>query len=123
MMVQARQRQPEEAASGIRVGFTQKIDKELAEDLDSWQIEQWNYQWTGKYGSKEYKVSNPSEVGHDKVKVTSARLLSSGTEVFLQIPNLAPVMQMKIHFDLETAAGDEMIGELHNTIHTLGSAF
>ena len=112
-----------EAASGIRVGFTQKIDKELAEDLDSWQIEQWNYQWTGKYGSKEYKVSNPSEVGHDKVKVTSARLLSSGTEVFLQIPNLAPVMQMKIHFDLETAAGDEMIGELHNTIHTLGSAF
>ena len=32
-------------------------------------------------------------------------------------------MQMKIHFDLETAAGDEMIGELHNTIHTLGSAF
>lgn len=108
--------------NGIRVGFTQQLDKELAEDLDSWQIEQWNYQWTSKYGSKEYKVSEPSATGHDKVEVRSARLLPGGLEVFLEIPNLAPVMQMKIEFDLETANGDEMIGALHNTIHALGPA-
>ena len=108
--------------NGIRVGFTQRLDKELAEDLDSWQIEQWNYQWTGKYGSKEYKVSEPSTMGHDKVEVRSARLLAGGTEVFLEIPNLAPVMQMKIDFDLETENGDEIIGALHNTIHALGPA-
>ena len=108
--------------NGIRVGFTQQLDKELAEDLDSWQIEQWNYQWTSKYGSKEYKVSEPSATGHDKVEVRSARLLPGGQEVLLEIPNLAPVMQMKIEFDLETANGDEMIGALHNTIHALGPA-
>ena len=98
------------------------MDRELAEDLDSWQIEQWNYQWTKRYGSKEYKVSNPSEVGHDKVEISSARLLEGGTEVFLEIRDLAPVMQMKIAFDLETIDGDEMIGALHNTIHALGPA-
>lgn len=108
--------------NGIRIGFTQKVDRELAEDLDSWQIEQWNYQWTKRYGSKEYKVSNPSEVGHDKVEISSARLLEGGMEVFLEIRDLAPVMQMKIAFDLETTDGDEMIGALHNTIHTLGPA-
>lgn len=108
--------------NGIRIGFTQQLDKELAEDLDSWQIEQWNYQWTSKYGSKEYKVSEPSATGHDKVEVRSARLLPGGQEVFLEISNLAPVMQMKIDFDLETADGDEMIGALHNTIHALGPA-
>ena len=108
--------------NGIRVGFTQQLDKELAEDLDSWQIEQWNYQWTSKYGSKEYKVSEPSATGHDKVEVRSARLLPGGQEVFLEIPNLAPVMQMKIEFDLETANGDEMIGAMHNTIHALSPA-
>tara|TARA_B100001113_G_C20917050_1_gene538375 strand:- start:12 stop:368 length:357 start_codon:yes stop_codon:yes gene_type:complete len=107
-------------ANGIRVGFTQQLDEELAEDLDSWQIEQWNYQWTSKYGSKEYKVSEPSTPGHDKVEIRSARLLPGGQEVFLEIPSLAPVMQMKIDFDLETTSGDEMIGTLHNTIHTLG---
>jgi len=108
--------------NGIRIGFTQKVDRELAEDLDSWQIEQWNYQWTKRYGSKEYKVSNPSEVGHDKVEISSARLLEGGMEVFLEIRDLAPVMQMKIAFDLETIDGDEMIGALHNTIHALGPA-
>jgi len=108
--------------NGIRVGFTQKLDKELAEDLDSWQLEQWNYRWTSKYGSKEYKISNPDQVGHDKVEVTSAKLLPNGTEVYLEIPNLAPVMQMKIRFDLETTDGEEMIGDLHNTIHVLGPA-
>ena len=56
------------------------------------------------------------------MEVRSARLLAGGTEVFLEIPNLAPVMQMKIDFDLETENGDEIIGALHNTIHALGPA-
>ena len=109
--------------NGIRVGFTQKLDRELAEDSDSWQIEQWNYRWTSTYGSKEFKVTNPDEVGHDKVIVRSARLLPSGNEVFLEIADLAPVMQMKISFDLETVDGEEMIGDLHNTIHVLAEDY
>ncbi|MFP6855818.1 MAG: DUF6797 domain-containing protein [Roseibacillus sp.] len=109
--------------NGIRVGFTQELDKELAEDLDSWKLEQWNYRWTKAYGSKEYKVSNPEQTGHDPVEVTSARLLKNRREVFLTIPNLAPVMQMKIHFDLETTKGEELIGDLHSTIHALAKPF
>ncbi len=109
--------------NGIRVAFTQELDQELAEDLDSWTVEQWNYRWTRSYGSKEYKVSNPDEIGHDKMRVTSAKLLANKTEVFLSIPNLAPVMQMQIHYDLETTGGDEMIGDLHNTIHALAPPF
>ena len=61
--------------NGIRIGFTCELDEELVEDLDSWKIEQWNYRWTRKYGSKEYKVSDPEKVGHDPVPVASARLL------------------------------------------------
>ena len=49
--------------------------------------------------------------------------VGDGTEVSLTIPDLAPVMQMKIHFDLETADGEEMIGDLHNTIHALADPF
>ena len=69
------------------------------------------------------KVTNPDEVGHDKVIVRSARLLPSGKEVFLEIADLAPVMQMKISFDLETVDGEEMIGDLHNTIHVLAEDY
>ncbi len=107
--------------NGIRVGFTQELDKDLAEDPDSWKVEQWNYRWTKNYGSKEYKVSNPGQTGHDPVKITSAKLLENRREVFLSIDGLAPVMQMKIHFDLESARGEEIIGDLYNTIHALAA--
>ena len=68
-------------------------------------------------------MTNPDEVGHDKVIVRSARLLPSGNEVFLEIADLAPVMQMKISFDLETVDGEEMIGDLHNTIPVLAEDY
>jgi hypothetical protein len=32
-------------------------------------------------------------------------------------------MQMKIHFDLETTKGEELIGDLHSTIHALAKPF
>ena len=48
-------------------------------------------------------------------------LLENRREVFLSIDGLAPVMQMKIHFDLESARGEEIIGDLYNTIHALAA--
>lgn len=109
--------------NGIRIGFTQPLDKELAEDLGSWGVEQWNYKWTKAYGSKEFSVEDPRKIGHDRVEIVSAALLANGREVFLKtkVP-LAPVMQMKVHFDLESNDGDELIGDVHNTIHALNPA-
>ncbi len=109
--------------NGVLVGFTQKLDKELAEDLGSWSLEQWNYQWTKKYGSKDFSVKDPAKIGHDKVEVVSARLADDGKSVFVKTREpLAPVMQMKIHFDLETEDGEVLIGDVHNTIHVLSPA-
>jgi hypothetical protein len=108
--------------NGIRIGFTQPLDPELAEDLDSWAVEQWNYRWTKQYGSKDYSVEDPDKFGRDPVKVTKATLLENGREVFLQTDSLGPVMQMRIHFDLESSDGEELIGDVHNTIHALNPA-
>lgn len=105
--------------NGVVVGFTQTLDKELAEDLDSWSIERWNYKWTKAYGSKEYSVKDPDKVGRDPVKVISATLLENGREVFVETEALHEVMQMEIHFDLESSDGDELIGDVYNTVHAL----
>jgi hypothetical protein len=107
-------------ANGMRLTFSSELDKELAEDVGSWSIEQWGYRWTKKYGSKEYKVSDPEQVGHDNVVVKKATLSADKRSVFLTIDNMQPVMQMGISFDLETADGKEVIGSVHNTIHKLG---
>ncbi len=40
--------------------------------------------------------------------------------VRIVIPELKPVMQIKLSYNLESATGDTMRGDLFGTIHTLG---
>jgi hypothetical protein len=108
--------------NGIRLTFTEPLDRELAEDLDSYSISQWNYLYSSKYGSKEYSVREPGVEGHDRVEVNSATLLADGRSDFLDVAGLGPVMQMQIRFDLEAADGAPVFGEIYNTIHRLGPA-
>jgi len=108
--------------TGLALTFTSKLDKELAEDLGSYSIEQWNYRWTQGYGSDHWKVSNPKEKGADKVAIKSAKLAGDGKTVFLEIEGIAPVMQMHVKYSLETDGGEVVKGEIYNTINTLGEA-
>ena len=58
--------------------------------------------------------------GYDVLTVRSARLLKDGRTVFLEVPGLQPVMQMKISVNLDAADGTEIRQDVHNTIHALG---
>ena len=108
--------------NGVVLRFTEKLDKELAEDLGSYAVKRWNYRWTRAYGSKHYKLSNPDEIGEDPVEVTSAKLLKDGQSVFIGLADVQRVMQMEIAYDLETSDGKEVIGKVHNTVHKMRPA-
>ena len=109
-------------SNGFVVGFTDALDRELAEDPGSWTVKHWNYRWTSKYGSKDWKVSNPDQEGRDSLEVTGAELLPDGRSVFVRVEGLVPVMQMEIAYDLEDKEGEEIIGAIHNTVHRLRPA-
>jgi hypothetical protein len=129
---------------GVYISFTQKLDKELAEDITSYNVTWWNYLWSPQYGSGHFSVNNPdkerlsramkkeSHAGGtgrrgvskpkfdgDKVVVKSATLQADGKTVFLDIPTIRTVMQMRIKLDVETEDGDEIITSIYNTIHKL----
>ncbi|MEX2215753.1 MAG: DUF6797 domain-containing protein [Phycisphaeraceae bacterium] len=106
--------------TGIAITFTSKLDKELAQDVGSYDIEQWNYRWTQDYGSDHYKVSDPKAKGVDKVKINKATVAADGKTVFLAIDDVKPVMQMKIRYSLESDGGDAIKGEIHSTINVVG---
>lgn len=106
--------------SGVAITFTNKLDKETAEDVGSYSVEHWNYRWTGGYGSKDYTISDPKKEGHDKLTVKSAKLSSDGKTVFLQIEGITTVMQMNIKYSLEADGGEQVKGEIWNTINVLG---
>ncbi len=106
--------------NGIQLTFSERLDRETAEDVGSYGIEQWNYRYSREYGSKEYSVKFPDEVGHDEVEIKSARLSEDGRSVFLEIPGVRPVMQMRIQYNVNASDGKTVRGEIFNTINVVG---
>ncbi len=103
----------------IVITFSDALDREEATDPEAYNIEQWNYRWIERYGSPHYSVKNPDEEGHDTVAISSIALSQDGKTVTLHIPDLVPVMQMKIAFNLRSAEGARVRHEIYNTIHAI----
>ncbi len=106
---------------GIEIGFIQKLDKELAEDPESFSISGSDLRWTHDYGTGEFQVGHRDSAGppkgRTKFPITSAKLLPDGKSVFIEVENLQPVHMMQIDVDLETTEGDEIVTKIWNTIH------
>jgi len=109
-------------ANGLRIEFTEPLDRATAEDAGSYNAEQWNYEYAARYGSKEFSLTKPGVVGRDAVTIQAARLLPDGRSVFLEIPGLAPVMQMHVEWNINAADGVAVRGEVFHTIHRLRPA-
>jgi hypothetical protein len=109
-------------ANGIRLTFSIALDKKIAEDLDSWAAEQWNYKWTKNYGSKDWSVKDPTQQGRDPIAIQNAKLLPDGKSVFLQMPKVAPVHSMAIKYNLDTAKGKIFRGTYYLTVNEVGKA-
>ncbi|HYV31403.1 MAG TPA: hypothetical protein VEO53_09895, partial [Candidatus Binatia bacterium] len=106
---------------GLKIIFTNPLEATSATDLSSYAIEQWNYVYSGNYGSPEVSVADPNQKKHDKVEIRSVRLGKDNQTVFLEIPGLQPVDQMKIRMSLKAADGTAINQEIYNTIHKLAS--
>jgi hypothetical protein len=105
-------------ANGIALTFSDALDRVTAEDPDSYDVQQWNYDYGAHYGSREFKVSQPGVEGHDAVGIQSATLLDDRT-VFLQIPALQPVMQMAISYVVTARDGATLRNTYYHTIHVV----
>ncbi len=107
-------------SNGVTLTFTEPLDPNEAVDPDNFGVEEWNYLWSGNYGSPEMKVSNPGQVGHDEVEVVSSTLLPDGKSVFLEMPDLKPAMQVSINYTLASKTGRPIQQTFNATLHKLG---
>ncbi|MSQ94867.1 MAG: hypothetical protein EXR98_09975 [Gemmataceae bacterium] len=105
----------------VALTFSDPLDKSLATDPDSFNVHRWNYRWTENYGSAQYKISNPKQQGRDDMEVQSATLSADAKTVMLKINNLAPVMQMKIQYNLRSADQTPIKSVIHHTINVVGN--
>jgi hypothetical protein len=103
----------------IELTFSDPVDPETAGDPDSWIAQQWNYRYTGNYGSADYSVSDPKKQGRDPVEISAARVSPDRLKVVLAIPGLQPVQQMLIKFRIKAGDGSPLSQEIWHTIHTV----
>ena len=104
---------------GIHIDFEQPLDPATATDADNYSIEQYNYRWTSNYGSKDYRPSNPDELGHDVVDITGVALSSDRKSVFLAAAGLSPVMQSEITMRIKSASGEAVPEKIWHTINAV----
>jgi len=101
---------------GIELTFTDALDKEVAEDPGSYAVQQWNYEWSAKYGSPDLSVADPKKKGRDALDVSAVKVSADGKTVTLAMP-VKPVMQMGIKARLRTASNQPLPFELYLTLH------
>ena len=106
--------------NGLAVAFTRPLDRATAEDPDNYNVEQWNYVYSGNYGSADYSLVNLKQEGRDPVDVSSATLLDERT-VFLEIPDLKPAMQFSIGYAIKSRDQAALRQTIYYTIHAVGN--
>ena len=62
-------------------------------------------------------MKDPSKVGRDEVEVEGATLRPDGKTVFLKIPDIQPVMQMQVGYNVAAADGKKVVGSVYLTVH------
>lgn len=104
-------------ANGLHITMSDPIDLDSVRIGETF-VQQWNYEYSPGYGSREYSVKQPYSNGHDPVPVTSVQVLDERT-LFFEMPEMVPVMQMHLVSRFRDAEGDPVLLELFPTILSL----
>ncbi len=104
---------------GIRLEFNFSLSPETATEVGRYDLKQWNYAWTGSYGSEQYSTEGEWKVGADEVKITKVVTGEDGRSVLLKIPGIHPVNQVEINLDLIGSDGGAFEDQAYLTINAV----
>ena len=88
---------------GVMVRFDVPLDRTTAVNPDNYSLATWHYKRTYQYGSPQFKADGTT--GIDRLAPSSAYLSSDGRSVFIGVPGMSPVMQMRVAWSLATVDG------------------
>lgn len=88
---------------GVLLKFDVELDAKEAVQLGNFSIERWGYKRTASYGSPHYREDGSK--GQEVLAPSSVYVSKDGRSVFIGVPDLKPVMQMRVGWALKTKAG------------------
>lgn len=90
-------------SNGILVDFTEPLG-EASFDAKKIFAQVWNYEYAKRYGSPEFSTKHPASLGHDRLEVASVTRIDENS-LFVELPDLEPVMQLHLRMHLTGADG------------------
>ncbi len=102
---------------GVLLRFEVALDPAKARDPSSYSLQSWAYERTYKYGSPQYKADGTP--GQDALTASSAYLAPDSRSVFVGVPGMKPVMQLRIGWSLATAGGARFDDNAYTTPYEL----
>lgn len=103
-------------SDGLHLKFNFKLDPNVATDLHSYTVEQWNYHWRSQYGSDKFSPIT-DEVGVEPLKIESIALDPAGDGVKLIVSELRPVDQVHLRLQVKSVDGAGFAEEVYWTFN------
>ncbi len=99
---------------GILVRFATPLDAKAAADPASYGLKRWNYVRSSAYGSGHFKLDGSA--GQETLPLR-AHVSSDGRTVLLVVPDMKPVMQMQLGYNLRSRQGAALRDTLYLTVN------
>jgi hypothetical protein len=96
---------------GLRVTFTDPLDRAVAADPASYAIKVWSLKRSSDYGSDHY--------GERELRVSGVSVSDDARSVLLHLDDLRPTWCMEVRCSLRGAEGELIERVIHNTVHAL----
>lgn len=104
---------------GIKLTFNFMLDDERSINLKNFQVSNWNYNRTSRYGSAHYSLKNPGQEGEDAVTVKNIIRSDDENSLVLEIPNMQPVHTMRIRLEVKGKDGTILKDVVYLTINVI----
>jgi cytochrome c2 len=101
---------------GVLVRFATPLDAASATTAARYQLQRWNYVRSSAYGSGHFKMDGTP--GQETLPLR-AHLSSDGRTVLLVVPDMKPVMQMQLAYNLKSRAGKALRDTLYLTTNAV----
>ncbi len=103
---------------GVRIHFTDPVDPDTASNAGNYFVQAWNYEWTEQYGSPDYRFDGSE--GRERFDVRWVALSPDNRTVYLRIPDLQPVMQLRVRANVTFSSGEMKRHDIYTTVHKMG---
>jgi cytochrome c2 len=103
--------------NGILLRFDSALDASQATNVASYSLERWNYRRSVNYGSPHFKLDGSK--GQETLFASAAYLSRDARAVFVAVPDLRLVNQMRLGWSLPSADGRKFAMSAYFTPHML----